>query len=140
MIGREPELAPYRDLLSRLRDGSAATLLIEGEAGIGKSSLVRALADEARQAGVRVHMGEGHPLEHRRPFGLIVDALDLRRRSADCRRAAIGALLMGEDDSVPGGPMGDRRYLIVEDVLDLLARLATALGRTTAPGEDRLRP
>ena len=105
-----------------VRAGQAAVLLIEGEAGIGKSRLVRSMTGAARAGGAVVFQGGAHPFERTHPFGAVVDALDLRPRSPDRRRAVIGSLLAG-DAGRPGTAAGDaldRRYQIVEEVLDLL--------------------
>jgi DNA-binding CsgD family transcriptional regulator len=65
--------------------------------------------------------GEAHLLETNRPFGPIAQALDLRSKSADPRRAAIGRLLRGATDHAGGGPgTVDVRYRVIEEVLDLL--------------------
>jgi len=45
-----------------VRAGQAAVLLIEGEAGIGKSRLVRSLTGAARAGGAVVFQGDAHPL------------------------------------------------------------------------------
>ncbi len=100
--------------------GQAAVLLVEGEAGIGKSRLVQSLIGEAYAAGAVVFRGEAHPFERAHPFGVVADALDLRRRSSDPRRAMIGGLLAGEAERPAAGGAADLRYQIVEEILDLL--------------------
>jgi predicted ATPase len=103
-----------------VRAGQAAVLLIEGEAGIGKSRLVHHLIGEAYAAGAVVFCGEAHPFERTHPFGVVADALDLRRRSPDPRRAMIGRLLAGDAEPPAVGGAPDLRYQIVEEILDLL--------------------
>ena len=122
VVGRNGELELARRIVTDLRRGLGTTLLIEGEAGIGKSRLVEWIVDEARSAGISVMRGEGHPFERSRPFGVIVDALDLRRRSPDPRRAAIALLLAGdaERSAARGGAQQDIRYQVVEEVVDLV--------------------
>ena len=53
-----------------------ATVVVEGEAGIGKSRPLSALIDIARESGITVFRGEAHALERTRPFGALVEALD----------------------------------------------------------------
>ncbi|MGZ4110803.1 MAG: hypothetical protein ACXVP7_14100, partial [Actinomycetota bacterium] len=53
VIGREPELAAIARVVSD-PDGGAWTVRIEGEAGIGKTTLWRAGVDAAGAAGYRV--------------------------------------------------------------------------------------
>jgi class 3 adenylate cyclase/tetratricopeptide (TPR) repeat protein len=52
------------ELTSGSQAGRAGTVLIEGEAGIGKSRLVTDLMDQARQRGVKVLYGEADPIEN----------------------------------------------------------------------------
>ena len=56
MVGRAAELAEVRRLFAGVRDGVPAALLVEGEAGIGKSRLVREFAAEI-SATADVHAG-----------------------------------------------------------------------------------
>jgi DNA-binding CsgD family transcriptional regulator/tetratricopeptide (TPR) repeat protein len=109
--------------LQGLRGGAAAVLVIEGEAGIGKTELARHLTREAAAAGTLVWRGEAHALERNRPFGALVDALDLRQGSTDPRRAHVGRLILGDvgaDSSGGRGVLGDLRFGIVEEIVALL--------------------
>ncbi|WP_337002248.1 MULTISPECIES: helix-turn-helix transcriptional regulator [unclassified Microbacterium] len=56
MVGRAAELAEVRRLFDAARDGVPAALLVEGEAGIGKSRLVREFAEEVGPTS-DVHVG-----------------------------------------------------------------------------------
>jgi ATP/maltotriose-dependent transcriptional regulator MalT len=125
LIGRDRELEQLRGLVRAVRDGAAVTVLIEGEAGIGKTRLLASLLDAAREQCVTVFHGAAHPLEHTRPFGPLIDALDLRPGSSDPRRAAIGRLLTGQDAPPPGsGPAaGQLQFRAVEDIIDLIELL-----------------
>lgn len=123
LVGREAELAAGRDLLHALLRGAAAAIVIEGEAGIGKTELVRHLAAEAMAAGALVFRGEAHAFERTRPFGAISDALGLRPRSADPRRASIGRLLIGEtgaDSPSRLSPLVDVRFRVIDEIVELL--------------------
>ena len=57
-VGRDAELAALTRSLDRALGGGAAVALVAGEAGIGKSRLVHALAAEAGRRDVRVVWGE----------------------------------------------------------------------------------
>ena len=121
LIGRARELKALRDLAGEVASGSAATVVIEGGAGIGKTRLLANLIDVARERGFVVFHGEAHPLERIRPFGVFVDALDLRPASADPRRAALGRLL-GVRDPVAGGELaaGQLQFRMIEEIIDLI--------------------
>ena len=126
LVGRDLELQLVRSVVRDVRAGQAEVLLIEGEAGIGKSRLVQSLIAEAYAVGAVVFCGEAHPFERTHPFGVVADALDLRRRSPDARRAMIGNLLAGDAErphAAGGAP--DLRYQIVEEILDLLEASCT---------------
>ena len=125
LIGRERELTLLRDLLGAVIKGSAAVVLIEGEAGIGKTRLLVSLSGWARQRGVTVLRGAAHPLERTRPFGPLVDALDLRPASTDTRRAAIGELLVSAEAVRVGMPAaGQLQFRAVEEMINLIEVLS----------------
>lgn len=54
LIGRDDELDEVRDALDRAATGGPAGLLVEGEAGIGKSALLEAAVDVAAGRGFQV--------------------------------------------------------------------------------------
>lgn len=58
LIGRATQMAALETALKAARQGSPATLLIGGEAGVGKSRLAGEFGSRARAAGVRVLAGE----------------------------------------------------------------------------------
>ena len=74
-VGRTAELDAIDRALGRLRDGPA-TVVIEGEPGIGKSRLLDELAKRADARGCTVLEGSASELERDLPFWLFVDALD----------------------------------------------------------------
>jgi predicted ATPase len=59
MHGRERERALLTDLLSGARDGTAAAIVIRGEAGIGKSTLLDTIVDDATAVGMRILRSQG---------------------------------------------------------------------------------
>ena len=61
LVGRAAELERLREALARAWSGTASTVIVEGEAGIGKTALLDALAAEARVAGGIVVWGRGEP-------------------------------------------------------------------------------
>ena len=121
LVGRERELERLRRILGVTASGSTATVLIEGEAGIGKTRLLEGLIEFARPAGTTVVRGEGHPLERTRPFGVLIDALGLRRASPDPRRAALGRLLIGEVSSEAGQfAVNQLQFRAIEEIIDVI--------------------
>ncbi|HEX6933758.1 MAG TPA: AAA family ATPase, partial [Streptosporangiaceae bacterium] len=120
LVGRKAELALAGAAIRQLREGRASALVIEGEAGIGKTRLVQSIVDDARSGDVAVFCGQAHPFERTRPFGVVAAALDLSRRSPDPRRAAIGALLAGQGAGASARAAGDIHYRVVEEIVDLV--------------------
>jgi predicted ATPase len=125
LIGRGRELELLGGVVREVTGGAARTVLVEGEAGIGKTRLLRSAIAVARESGVAVFQGEAHPLERTRPFGALVEALELRSRSSDPRRAAIGRLLAGEGTVAPDSPpAGALQFRVVEEIIDLIETLS----------------
>ena len=91
--GREREARILGVVLDRVAAGCPALVLIEGEAGIGKTRLLDAAVEDVRARGVQVARGRAEELEQTRPFGLVAAAFGCERASADPRRAAIAELL-----------------------------------------------
>ena len=120
LVGREAELGVAAAAARQLSAGRALVLVIEGEAGIGKTRLVQGIVDDARSRGVAVFGGQAHPFERTRPFGVVAAALDLSRRSPDPRRAAVGALLADQGAGAPGRAAGGVQYRVVEEIVDLV--------------------
>ena len=91
--GGEPEQRVLGEALDRVASGNLAILLIEGEAGIGKTRLLKEGLADAAARGVQVVAGAAEELERSRPFGLLARAFGCVPTSGDPRRAAIGAML-----------------------------------------------
>jgi DNA-binding SARP family transcriptional activator len=136
LVGRERELSTLRKLWHAVREGEGARLaLVTGEAGMGKSRLVRELALEGREQEAVVLHGSADEdllvphqhlvaaLEH---FFAVAAPDELRRhlgsRAADLEPIAPGlSKLIG----APGdAPPEARRYRLFEAVAGLLDELS----------------
>jgi ATP/maltotriose-dependent transcriptional regulator MalT len=101
LVGRDRELGALERLLAEARAGSPRFVLISGEPGIGKSTLLDELASRAGSTGCLALEGRATELERDFPFGLIVDALDGYLASLDARSFdRLGAEELGELASV----------------------------------------
>lgn len=69
LVGRSAEQSLLRDGFARAVSGRAALALIGGEAGIGKTSLVRDFLDHARAGGAAALAGGCYDLQVTPPFG-----------------------------------------------------------------------
>ena len=90
--GREAETAVLDDAIDRAAAGRLAVVLIDGEAGIGKTRLLQDALEKARCRGLRAAAGRAAELERTRPFGLVAGMFGCTRSAPDPRRAAIGEL------------------------------------------------
>jgi DNA-binding CsgD family transcriptional regulator len=107
IVGRDQELDFLETFLNR---PDAAAVVLEGEAGIGKSTLWRAAVSSARARGLRVL--EARPAETERGFAysgltdLLEPALDdvLPELAAPRRRALEVAFALAEEPAAPVDP------------------------------------
>ena len=130
MRGREAETAVLDDAIDRAAAGRLAVVLIDGEAGIGKTRLLDAALDAARGRGLQVAAGRAAELEQARPFGLVAAMFGCTRSAPDPRRAAIGGLLAtaegGERGPVTVTSDPGLQFRAVDAFADLAEELALA--------------
>ena len=119
LFGRDAELDELRRLVARARDGVGGIALIEGEPGIGKTSLLGAVTPHAADQGLAIIRGAANALERERPFAALIDAFGLSPSTADARVAGIGDLIY---NTAPG--TADTRFLVVERITDLVEERA----------------
>ncbi|HEY1823912.1 MAG TPA: AAA family ATPase [Trebonia sp.] len=94
--GRANELALLDGYLRELTRGGGNAVLIEGEPGIGKTTLVRTALANLPAGSCHVFWGTGEELDLEIPLSPFLDALEVRWPSANARRTAIAGLLRGE--------------------------------------------
>jgi len=128
--GRAAEMQALGGTLAQADSGRLAVTLIEGEAGIGKTRLLEAGLEKARDRRMQVVAGRADEMERSRPFGLVADALGCARPAPDPRRAAIAALLatQGDGDGASITVTSDPglRFQVVDAFTDLTEELALA--------------
>jgi DNA-binding CsgD family transcriptional regulator/tetratricopeptide (TPR) repeat protein len=128
LAGRSAEVDQLRSAVRQVAGGTGRTLVVVGEAGIGKTRVVDAGLADADDLGVRVFEGAADELEQRRPFGVIADCLATGRSATERERAAVTGLL-GEDSGadVFGGWLADApqaEFQIVEGFVALVEALS----------------
>jgi len=120
-VGRDRELARVRELLEAVRGGLTGALVVEGEAGIGKTTLLAAAEELAEgftclwARGVESEAALGHA-------ALLELITPVRDRLADVPEAQAEALAaaLGWGPTVAPGD----RYLVAAATLSLLAAVA----------------
>lgn len=108
IVGRDPELGFLRDAFDSALAGQGRTVLLLGEAGIGKSRLCRQMAQWAGDRSVRVAAGRAVPSSTSTPFRPLTDAL-------------MQVLRDGRDEQVLHEPTLVRWLPLLEPVLPLHA-------------------
>jgi DNA-binding CsgD family transcriptional regulator len=83
LLERDSELARLRAALEDAARGRGAVVLVEGEAGLGKSTLLQAGSDLAAGTGFEVLRARGSELERDFPLGVAVQLFEARVRAAD---------------------------------------------------------
>jgi DNA-binding CsgD family transcriptional regulator len=123
---RERDLAAVEELLGH----GGGVLLIEGRAGIGKTSLVEAACSRADELGHEVVRARGSELESGFAFGVVRQLFERRLAAAgEGERAvllagpaaAVGPLLSGE---VSVRPAGDSSFAVLHGLYWLVVNLA----------------
>ena len=124
LVGREVELLRLASLLATARDGHGGVLLLEGEAGIGKTTLLDVAA--ARAEGFLVLRATGVEADAVLPYGGLLELLGPLRDRAPALpvgQAAALARVLGWDHAADG-PVD--RFLVAAATLSLLAEAAAA--------------
>jgi DNA-binding SARP family transcriptional activator/Tfp pilus assembly protein PilF len=75
LVGRESERAELLAHVEALFQGLGGVVLLEGEAGVGKTRLLQAIASDAAWRGAEVLWGSGRQAEATAPYGPLVEAL-----------------------------------------------------------------
>ncbi|QKW07893.1 AAA family ATPase [Streptomyces sp. NA04227] len=132
-VGRQREFNLLLDAVGH----PPAVVLVEGEAGIGKSRLVHEASLVLSEQGGRVLMGFCQPLREPFPYGPVVDALRKARdwlpeAGVPPTAGALAPLLPDLADRLPPAPAPvedphTRRHLLVQAVHSFLAALGPAV-------------
>lgn len=101
--------------------GTGRVVLVEGEAGIGKSRLVAEALTEASSSGYTLVEGAGDEMERDRPFRAFSGALGLDPCSSDPDRAQLAHMLVDEEAT----PAPDLGFRIVDRMLALVEAVAS---------------
>jgi DNA-binding CsgD family transcriptional regulator len=132
-IGRRQELAALDQALDGIKVPRPRWLVVSGEPGIGKTRLLRELAERAAARRHPVFVGRGAELESDMPFAIWIDALDDHVASLGERRlealigervAELARVLPSAGDGGGAGGLQDERFHAYRAVRALLQRMA----------------
>ncbi|WIM93390.1 AAA family ATPase [Actinoplanes oblitus] len=135
LLQRDAELAMLDHRLAQVRSGTGAVIVVEGPAGIGKSSLLAAAGSGAAAAGLRVLSAWGGPLDHDAGWGIARQLFAPVRQSPEWDALAVGAAAPArralDEDAATPAPTGDAMHAAAHGLTwltcGLAARAATLL-------------
>ena len=76
LLEREAELDGMRSLVERAAGGAGGLMVVEGQAGVGKTALLRSASVLGEAAGLRVLRGRGAELDRAFAFGVVRQLLE----------------------------------------------------------------
>ena len=131
LIGREAALAVLARALADVAAGHGQTVLLGGEAGIGKSRLTAAVKAQAEAAGFRTFEGQCFEPDHALPYAPIADLLRTHFSGVSGPNAAADlttaepdlATILPELASTPGISGEPDRNRLLHGLLQFLDRL-----------------
>jgi DNA-binding NarL/FixJ family response regulator len=136
LLGRDQEVELLEGVLSNAIDGDAGFVVVGGEAGIGKTTLLGELARIANDLGCLTLEGRASEFDQELPFGLFTDALDAYLDSLDSQSldrlamdrlgalAAVFPSLRPLDEAVDYPASSTERFRVHRAARELFERLA----------------
>ena len=125
LVGRDHLLELFDELIAEADRGRGHALFISGQAGLGKTRLIRAAMRKALAAGLRVEGGSVAPQDHQVPLASIREMATGMRGSEPFKALSKGLLAI--DGRHEGDALGSRR-LMVRTAAD---RILEAIDRPT---------
>ncbi|MEV4412889.1 AAA family ATPase [Catellatospora sp. NPDC049609] len=118
-VGRQSETDRLRELARRAASGHGGAVLVEGEPGIGKTTLLDHLAADCAELGMRVLRGTAEDLEQQLPFSAFAACLGIGAATTDPDLARVSGLLRGEEAFTHSLAAASHDFVITEAILDL---------------------
>ena len=121
IIGRDAEIAELSRLVHESLTGRGRGIVIDGEPGIGKTTLLDLVHLQCRENGARILRGRADDLERRLPFAAIASCLDPPHLGDDPNHSQVAALLRGDGTQQSyAEAAADHEFVVTEAFLDLV--------------------
>ncbi|HET7047763.1 MAG TPA: AAA family ATPase [Solirubrobacteraceae bacterium] len=128
LLDRDAELGELGWRIASARSGSGRVIVVEGPAGIGKSTLLRAAGRGARADGATVLWARCSPLEQDAAWGMARQLFEPLRARQEWGALTVGAAGLAERALAPDGgdpaPAGDAMHAAVRGLVWLVGNLA----------------
>lgn len=121
LVGRGAELGRITAELRRASSGRGGVIVVEGEPGVGKTTLLDAAVALCIERGITVLKGGAKELERRLPFAALRSVNSVPQPSRDVLESAVRplqALLRGEGPSVDSA--FSQEFVVIEAALELI--------------------
>jgi ATP/maltotriose-dependent transcriptional regulator MalT len=127
LVGRDDLLALADRRLAAAAAGQGHLLFVAGEAGIGKTRLLAAIADAARRRSFGVVRAAAFPGDVEASGGLLLDLASDLRQSGEAGLREVGEAMAGRLRELAGvgGDRHRQRRLLVQDLTDLAGRIGS---------------
>jgi DNA-binding CsgD family transcriptional regulator len=122
VVGRSDEVERLTAIVARAMTERGQAALVEGEPGIGKTTILDVVAAECHRRGARVLRGKADDLDRRLPFAAIGTCIGVKASAADPDIARVAGLIRGEYDqkSTAAIAAADLEFLVTEAILDVI--------------------
>ena len=132
LLERERELDRLHEAIDRAADGDGAMVVLTGPPGIGKTRLIGAASESARDRGFEVLVARGAELEGEFPFGIARQLLEPSLRTASATRRTellsgageLAAGVLGQESAVAGSA-ADPTFAALHGLYWVVANLAS---------------
>jgi DNA-binding CsgD family transcriptional regulator len=127
LLDRDGELTELGTRLAEARAGSGRVIVVEGPAGIGKSTLLAAAVQMTRTDGVTVLLARCSPLEQHAAWGMARQLFEPLRTTAEWDELTVGAAGLAERALAPDAgepaPGGDAMHAATRGLVWLASNL-----------------
>ena len=125
LLEREAELDGMRSLITRAAGGAGGLVVVEGQAGVGKTALLRSVGALGEAAGLRVLRSRGAELDRAFAFGMVRQLLEREvKQTPDLLHGSAGpaspVFATGDDEP----PAEDGPYRSLQGLHWLVANLS----------------